>query len=127
MKQMRVLEGQVVTLVTIPKYLPTLSLPSIGEYQNPYVLETTPCEKINGHYFNLKTGREVKRTENMLEWLNLSGTVFHYKNSHNFSDEHLLLSRRLFENRKLVLFSVEKDEITPMMILRHVRKRQKDN
>lgn len=127
MEQKRVLEGQVVTLVTIPKHLSTLSLPSIGDYQNPYILETTPCEKVSGHYFNLKNGREVKKSEDMLEWKNLSGTVFRYKSKHGFCDEHLLISRRLFENRKLVLLSVEENEITPMMVLRTVRRHRKDN
>ncbi|MBQ8481079.1 MAG: hypothetical protein IJ532_00920 [Alphaproteobacteria bacterium] len=123
MKQMKVLRGNIVTLVTIPKYLPVIMRPSIGEYDNPYVMKTTPCECVDGEYYDLHTGAKVVKKDNMLEWKNLSGTVFRYKNKHNFPEECLLISKR-YEDGKLLLLSVEQSEITTCMIPRVVRDRQ---
>ena len=123
MEKKRILGGEVVTLVTIPRMLPHLMWPGIGEYNHPYILKTTPCEVVDGKYYDLRTGNKVKKTENMLEWKNLSGTVFCYKNKHNFPTERLLTSRG-YENNKLILFSVEKSEVTPYMITRDVIERQ---
>ena len=123
MEKKRILSGEVVTLVTIPRTLPHLMWPGLGEYNNPHILKTTPCELVDGKYYDLRTGNKVKKTENMLEWRNLSGTVFCYKNKHNFPTERLLTARR-FENNKLILFSVEKNEVTSCMVTRNVIDRQ---
>ena len=125
MERKKVLRGEVVTLVTIPKYLPDTMIPHIGEYGNPYIVSLTPCEKVDNKYFNLRSGAEVKKEENMLEWLNLSGTVFRYGNPKNYAEECLLTSRR-FENNKLILFSIAPAEITPMMIQRKVFEKMKN-
>ena len=125
MERKRVLKGEVVTLVTIPQFLPVIMWPQIGEYDSPYILSLTPCEKVGNKYYNLRTGAEVKREENMLEWLNLSGTVFRYGNKKNYKEECLLTSRR-FENNKLVLFSIAPTEITPYMLERKVFSRRKE-
>ena len=119
MQRKRNLKGDVVTLVTIPQFLPVISRPQIGEYNNPYILALTPCEKVGDKYYNLRTGAEVTKQENMLEWLNLSGTVFRYGNTKNYAEECLLTSRR-FENGKLILFSITPEEITPYMLERKV-------
>ena len=126
MERKRVLKGNVVTLVTIPKYLPVISWPQIGEYDNPYILALTPCEKVNEKYFNLLTGAEVKKEDNMLEWLNLPGTVFRYGNPKNYAEKCLLTSRRYFEDRKQILFSITPNEITPYMLERKVFSRLKE-
>lgn len=120
MERKRVLSGKVVTLVTIPRMLPHLMRPSIGEYDHPFILKTTPCEVVDGKYYDLRTGSKVKKTENMYEWTNLSGTVFRYKNKRNFPDECLLTSR-CFENGKLLLFSITPNEITPSMVTHTMR------
>lgn len=119
------LSGEVVTLVAIPRFLPVIVWPSLGEYDHPKILETIPCEKRGDRYFNLKSGQEVVKTDDMLEWKNLSGSVFRYKSDHGYSDEYLLISRR-FENGKLVLLSLGANEITNSMMLRTVKKRKKD-
>lgn len=113
------LKGEVVTLVTYPKYLSNILRPQIGEYNSPYVLSLTPCEKVGDKFFDLRTGAEVTKQENMLEWINLSGTVFRYGNPKNY-DEECLLTSRGFENGKLILFRVSPDEITPYMLERKV-------
>ena len=125
MERKRILKGEVVTLVRIPKFLPDIMQPQIGEYESPYILSLTPCEKVDNKYFNLRSGAEVKKEENMLEWSNLSGTVFRYGNPKNYAEECLLTSRR-FENNKLILFSIAPAEITPMMIQRKVFSKVKD-
>ena len=112
-------------MVRIPKFLPDIMQPQIGEYESPYILSLTPCEKVDNKYFNLRSGAEVKKEENMLEWSNLSGTVFRYGNPKNYAEECLLTSRR-FENNKLILFSIAPAEITPMMIQRKVFSKVKD-
>lgn len=119
MERKRILKGKVVTLVTYPKYLSDILRPQIGEYDSPYVLALTPCEKVGDKFFDLRTGAEVKKEENMLEWINLSGTVFRYGNPKHYAEECLLTSRR-FENGKLILFSITPEEITPYMLERKV-------
>ena len=117
MKQMKTLRGSVVTLVTIPKFLPIMMRPGWGEYDHPYVLKTTPCELVKGKYFDLKTGEQIQKAENMIEWRNLSGTAFSFG-----KDDNLLISRR-YSDDKLVLFSLKSNEISPVMILRKMRDR----
>ncbi len=123
MNKKRVLDGEVVTLVTIPHMLPVIMRPGIGEYDHPYVIKTTPCEVVKGKYKDLRTGAKVEKKDNMLEWKNLSGTVFRYKNKRNFPEECLLTSRS-FENGKLLLFSINPNEITPCMVAHTMRDRQ---
>ena len=127
MEKKRTLEAgtQIVTLVTIPRFLPVIMRPGIGEYDSPYVIETMPCEKKNDRYFNLKSGQEVNKSSNMLEWLNLPGTVFRYKDDRGFCCENLLISRR-YDNGRLLVLSVASSEVTNMMMLRTVRKRLKE-
>ena len=120
------LQGNVVTLVTIPKFLPVLMQPQIGDYKNPYILKLEPCEVRNGKYYNLRTDREVKKAPEVLVWTNLSGTVFRYGNPHNYAEENLLVSRR-FENGKLLLLSIDSDEITPTMISRKIFEKRETN
>lgn len=114
---MKVLRGNVVTLVTIPRFLPVIMRPGLGDYNHPYILKTTPCEVVKGVYFDLKTGEPVKKAENMLVWHNLSGTAFSFG-----KDDNLLVSRR-YRDGKLLLFSVESSEITPAMVLHKMRDR----
>ena len=125
MERKRVLLGEVVTLVTIPRFISDIMRPRLGEYDNPYILSLTPCEKVGDKYYNLLTRVEVKKEDNMLEWLNLSGTVFRYRNKKSYPEECLLTSRR-FENGKLILFSIAPTEITSMMIQRKVFSKMKN-
>lgn len=120
MKQMKTLRGNVVTLVTVPKFLPVLMRPGLGDYNHPYILKTIPCEVVKGEYFDLKTGEPVKKAENMLEWRNLSGTAFSFG-----KDDNLLVSRR-YQDGKLLLFSLEASEITPVMVMHKMRNRFKE-
>lgn len=122
----KILSGNVVTLVTIPKYLPVIVRPGIGDYNNPYIRKITPCEVINGEYRDIRTGAKVEKADNMLEWINLSGTVFCYKDQHNSPKECLLISRR-YADGKLLLLSIAPWQITPCMIPRKVRDRQVDD
>ena len=84
-------------MVTIPQFLPIMSRPQIGDYDNPYIIRTTPCEKKKGKCYDLRTGEEIKKTEDMLEWKNLTGTFFRYPDGYE-----LLLSRRYSDNKILV-------------------------
>ena len=113
MEKKKILNGEVVTLVTIPKFMPVIMRPGIGEYDYPHILKLQPCIKAKEKYFDLVTGNPVVRKDNMLEWKNLSGTVFCYPN-----EENLLISKSF--DRKLLLLSVSPDEITPTMIKRQV-------
>ena len=113
-------------MVTIPKFLPVIMRPGIGDYDNPYVLRTTPCEVVDGRYRDLRTGAVVEKKNNMLEWRNLSGTVFRFEHRRGFSNENLLISRR-FEDGRLLLLSLEDREITPMMVVRTMRTRHLDD
>lgn len=126
MERKRVLEGSVVTLVTIPRFLPVIMWPQIGEYANKNIRKLQPCEVRNGKYYDLRTGKTVEKSENMLEWRNLSGTVFRYGNKKNYAEECLLISRR-FENGRLILFSIKSGEITPMMMPRKVFEKTKND
>ena len=118
MKQIRVLDNNVVMLVTIPASLPLLMYPHVGEYDHPYVMKTRPCEKKNGKYFDLRTGNPVRKDENTLEWLVLSGNVFKYPDGQN-----ILLSRR-FDNKKLLCLDIDNSEFhQESMILRPLKNR----
>lgn len=120
MKKKKIIHGEVVTLVTIPKFMPVIMWPGIGEYDNPYILRVQPCIKAKEKYFDLATGNPVVRKENMKEWKNLTGTVFCYP------DNECLLISRMYEGNKLMLFSISPDEITPTMIKREVFNRVRD-
>lgn len=121
MKQVKVMEN-CVTLVTIPEFLPVLQRPQIGDYDNLFILQTLPCEKRNGKYYDLRSSTEVKKKSNMLEWKNLSGTFFRYPDGYE-----LLLSRRYADN-KLLVFEPDpwdKNRFHPeAMILRHIVRRE---
>lgn len=97
MKEIKTIE-KAVTLVTLPQYLPVIMRPRIGEYENPYVLRTRPCEKKQGKFFDLRTGEEIKKTTDMVEWNNLTGSLFRYPDGYE-----LTLSRRYRDNKILVL------------------------
>ena len=117
MEQIRDL-SQVVTLVTIPRYLPFLMQPQYGEYENRFIRKTTPCEKRNGLYYELRSGQPVQKTDDMLEWNNLSGSYFRYPDG-----LELLVSRRIAD-KQLMLMAVE-DEFNPSdMVLRKVIERK---
>jgi hypothetical protein len=127
MERKRVLQGEVVTLVAFPQFLPVLMWPQIGDYDNPYITKLVPCEVRDGTYYNLRTNLEVKKSPSMLEWKNLSGSVFRYRNSRNRIEENLLISRR-FENGKLVVFDLLDNEITTTMVPRKIfEKKTKDD
>ncbi len=111
--------GDVVTLVTIPEFLPTLQVPHIGEYDSPFIMKLTPCEKRNGQYYDLRKGVEVKKSENMLEWLNLSGTVFSYE------DGLLLLITKRFVNGHFMGIPISKNEVRSNMMPRKIFDRTK--
>ena len=113
MKKKKVIHGEVVTLVTIPKFMPVIMWPGIGEYDYPHILKVQPCIKAKEKYFDLVSGTPVVRKDNMMEWKNLTGTVFCYPD-----DECLLISKSF--DGKLLLLSVSPDEITPTMIKRKV-------
>ena len=113
MEQIREL-SQVVTLVTIPRYLPVIMWPQYGDYKNPYVRKTIPCEKRNGKYFDLRSGQPVVKTDTMLEWNNLSGSYFRYPDGHE-----LLVSRRIAD-KQLLLMAVHSEFNPTTMFLRQV-------
>ena len=113
MEQIREL-SQVVTLVTIPRYLPVIMWPQIGNYDNPHIIKLTPCEKRGKKYYDLRSGKPVVKTDTMLEWNNLSGSYFRYPDG-----RELLLSRRIAD-KQLLLMEV-KDEFNPStMVLRKI-------
>lgn len=117
MEKVREINGNVVVLVTIPKFMPMLQQPRLGEYSSRYIVKTTPCENINGKYFDLRTGEEVRKAANMLEWPVLSGVVFSYPK------DNLLISRR-YKDGKLLLLRLETREITPCMVINKVMRRE---
>lgn len=114
--------ASVVTLVRIPEFLPVLQWPQIGDYHNQYILQTTPCEKRNGKYYNLRDGKEFKKMGNMLEWTNLSGTFFRYPDGYE-----LLLSKK-FEDGKLLVLEPDRQDTRRFhpqsMILRKIIHRE---
>ena len=72
MKKKKVIHGEVVTLVTIPKFMPVIMWPGIGEYDYPHILKVQPCIKAKEKYFDLVSGTPVVRKDNMMEWKNLT-------------------------------------------------------
>ncbi len=117
-----VITGTVVTLATIPEYLPVLSRPQIGEYSNPWVLKIQPCIKQkNGKYVDLRTGCEVKKSQSTLEWLNLSGTVFRYPDGHN-----VLISKMLDGSNNFIVKEIVENDINNMMMPRKIFDRTKE-
>ena len=99
--------SSVVTLVRIPSFLPVIQWPQIGDYDNPFILQTIPCEKKQDKYFNLRDGKEIIKKQGMLEWLNLTGTVFSYPDG-----KKILLSRR-YADKQLLLFDIANHEFRP--------------
>lgn len=122
MKKIKTIESAV-TLVTLPQFLPVLMWPHVGDYDNPYILRTIPCEKKNGHYFDLRSGEEVQKIKGMREWNNLSGSLFCYPDGYQ-----LLLSRRYRDN-KIMVFEPEEKQLSPLStILRPViHRKEKEN
>lgn len=108
-----------VTLVTIPKFLSVILRPQIGEYESPYILSTIPCEKKDGKYFELRTGKEVKKTPDMLEWNNLTGTFFRYPDGYE-----LLITRRFCDN-KIVVMEPERFDKNSMLLRQVINRSEK--
>ncbi len=113
--------GSVVTLVTIPEFLPVLNTPQIGEYTSPWILKLQPCIKKDGKYVDLRSGCEVKKAKATLEWLNLSGTVFRYTDGHN-----VLISKMLDGSNALIAKEIVENDINNMMMPRKIFDRSKE-
>jgi len=111
MKEIKELRGKAVMLVKMPSNLSLLNYPRLGEYDNKYIINTRPCEKKGNRFFDLRTGDEIRKTENMLEWPVLTGNVFRYENGQN-----LLLSRRFADNRVLCL-DIDPEEINEVTMI----------
>lgn len=116
----KIITGKIVTIVTYPEYLSVLEVPHFGEYDNPRITKLTPCIKNNGKYCDLRTGREVKRSKNTQEWLNLSGTVFRYADGHN-----VLISKKLDGSETFIAKEIVENDISRYMIPRRVFAREK--
>ena len=112
---MKKIVQKIVTLVKIPSQLSVLSYPKIGDYENPFILSTTPCEEKNGKYFDLLTEKEITKDENTLVWINLSGTVFQYPNG-----QRILITRRYRDNQLIAKEIAPWQELHPTMMLRQV-------
>lgn len=95
---------KVVCLVRIAQWCPFHKRPRIWEYDNPAVLNVTPCVKQGSTYVDLRTREETEPSQDMEVWPVFTGTVFNYKDG-----ESLLLSR-MIADRKLVVLSLKKDE-----------------
>lgn len=105
---------KVVVLIQVSEHLPFNQRPHILDYENEHILHIFPCFKtVDGAYADLRTGKKMKKTENMEEWNVLTGTVFQYPDNKKF-----LISRRYADRQLLVL---ETDEVRSTMILRKVK------
>lgn len=111
---MKELNGELVMLVKVPSFLSVLRYPSVGEYDNRFVLKTVPCEKKNGKYLELRSGNPVEKDSNTLEWTLMTGNVLQYPDG-----KRILLSR-IFGG-KLLALDIARNEFHPeTMILRHI-------
>lgn len=113
MEKIKELNGELVMLVMVPSFLSVLEYPHVGEYGNRFVLKTTACEKKNGKYLELRSGKPVEKDSNTLEWKLMTGNVIQYPDG-----KRILLSRRIFGGKVLAL-NIAKNEFHPeTMILR---------
>ncbi|MBQ7633520.1 MAG: hypothetical protein IJS88_05355 [Alphaproteobacteria bacterium] len=117
----KIITGTIVTLVTYPESLSVIDIPHHGEYNNPRIVKLTPCIKHGSKYFDLRTKREVFRTESSVEWLNLSGTVFRYPDGHN-----VLVSKKLDGSGYFVAEEIAEHGITSNMMPRRIFDRSKE-
>lgn len=113
MKLVKVID-QAVTLVVVPPLYNVSMLPQIGDYANPHIIRTTPCAKKDGKFYDLRSGKEVFKDENTLEWNNLGGSCFCYADGYE-----LLLSQR-FEDKKLLVFELNPNRVSPEVQMNHV-------
>jgi len=121
MGKIKELNGELVMLVEVPSFLSVLEYPHVGEYDSRYVLRTTACEKKRGKFFELRSGKPVKKGENTLEWKIMTGNVLRYSDG-----KHILLSKK-FCGGKILAINIAKSEFHPeTMILRPIIDRMKD-
>ena len=90
---------KVVVLVEVSKNLAPQRYPGYLEYDNPKVKHITPCSFDGSHYVNLRTGKRVKKSENMLVWNVSVGTMFLYPDGEN------ILVSRLISSGQIVLYN----------------------
>lgn len=114
MKQVSMID-KAVTLVTVPSLLSFLSRPQHGDYDNPYILRTRPCAKKDGKFYDLRTGEQVIKTDEMLEWNNLTGSLFRYPDGYE-----LLLSRQYTKEKAILVLEPENDYNPNSVIIRPV-------
>ncbi|MCQ2734372.1 MAG: hypothetical protein MJ212_00280 [Alphaproteobacteria bacterium] len=104
-----------VVLVEIPQNLGILKQPHVWEFQNPSISSVTPALEQEGHFFELRTGREIQKDENTMAWPVLTGTVFVYPDG-----EMLLLSRRFADGELITLPITKKQYHKETMVLHYV-------
>lgn len=104
-----------VVFIQIPQNLDILKHPHIGNYQSPHILSVVPAVEKQGHFFELRTGKEIQKNEEMLVWPVLTGTVFVYPDG-----EMLLVSRHFADGELITLHINKKQYHKETMILRSV-------
>lgn len=112
MKEIKTISNTIVTLVTLPETLSILDEPKLGDYDNKYIKKTVPCEKVQGRFYDLRSGKEVKKSGNTKEWRNLTGTVFQYPDG-----KMLLITHRYRKNFENLCVEMTPDEFHPETML----------
>ena len=101
MEKIKELDGKLVMLVKVPTMLPLLEAPHVGDYDNRYILQTTPCVKYtDGKYTDVRYGKPVKKDADTLEWNLMTGNVLQYPDGTN-----ILLSRS-YANGKILCLNI---------------------
>lgn len=92
------------TVVVMVKYRNNLWVaPHHNDYGHEGILNTTPCRQVGNKYFDLRTGKEIVMSDNMVAWSVLPGTAFRYPDG-----EHLFITR--YFDQSLGLMSMEPAE-----------------
>ena len=107
--------SQLVSLVSVPANVPFNQRPNVLEYNNPKICDVIPCKKLDGSYFDLRTGCKIQKLPGMMEWPVMLGTMFRYADGQCF-----LLSRRIFDRAFIYMPVTESDFRSSSMVFHDI-------
>ena len=117
----KIFADTVVNIIDFNSAMIFMREPHYGEYGNEAITKTTPCRLHNGHYFDLRTGQEVKPREGACIWNVMPGTVFRYK------DGEMILITRFIGDRSLGYGKISAQDFNPKsMVLRDIIDKPKE-
>lgn len=105
-------DAKFVNLVEVAPHTSMALTPKILEYDNPNIIGFTPCEKKGNKFYDLRTGEQVKKIDDMQEWPILTGAAFHYP------DGKIFLVTRRFADQNLIFMEISSGQFNPVTMMK---------